>query len=98
VEAHLYDPSTFYASQERSLAQVDRAVDARMAAIYDSLPGERLSFSLSLAGTMGGVAWLAVAGTAWAIAPGVIAVGIVVVWIIAGTRRRPVPPTHLPPE
>ncbi|MEU0600567.1 hypothetical protein ABZ484_20350 [Streptomyces sp. NPDC006393] len=97
VEAHLREPSSFYTDQASSLAQVNASIDARMAEIYRSLPGERLSFSLSLAGTLAGAVWLAVAGTLWAIAPGVITVGIVVVWATAGTRRQPAPPPSPPP-
>ncbi|ALO91262.1 hypothetical protein SHL15_0046 [Streptomyces hygroscopicus subsp. limoneus] len=96
VEVHLREPSTFYTNQASALAEVDASIDARMAEIYQSLPGERLSFSLSLAGTLAGSVWLAVAGTLWAIAPGMITIGIIVVWVTAGTRRRPAPPPPAP--
>jgi hypothetical protein len=91
------DPSSFYTSHASSLAQVDASIDGRMAEIYRSLPGERLSFTLSLAGTLAGAAWLTVAGSFWAIAPGTVTIGIVAIWVTAGTRRPAPPPLPLPP-
>ncbi|MFE7030919.1 hypothetical protein ACFU9Y_11465 [Streptomyces sp. NPDC057621] len=95
MDAHLFEPATFYTDRESSLAQVDRAIDARMAEIYRSLPGERLSFVVSLAGTIAATVWLTLLGTKWAIVPGVITLGIAAVWIIAGSPGRIPPP---PPE
>ncbi|WP_225824824.1 hypothetical protein [Streptomyces naphthomycinicus] len=97
VNTHLHEPSVFYTDREGSLAQVGRAIDARMAEIYRSLPGERLSFVVSLAGTVAATVWLALAGTLWAIGPGVLTVGIVVVWITAGSSGR-TPPPEPPPR
>ncbi|MYS22575.1 MULTISPECIES: hypothetical protein [unclassified Streptomyces] len=95
IAAHLYDPSAFFTDQDSSLAHVDRVIDARMDEIYRSLPGDRLSLFLSATGTVAATVWLSFAGTRWAIAPGVVTLAIVAVWIIAvspNPRRRPLPP------
>ncbi|WP_406282587.1 hypothetical protein [Streptomyces sp. NBC_00209] len=99
VEGHLFPPDTFYTDRESSLAQADRGIDARMADIYRSLPGETLGFSLSAAGAVGATGWLAWAGTWWAAAPGGLTMAIAAVWVTAGTAgRRPGPRPEPEPE
>jgi hypothetical protein len=94
IEGNLYDPSSFFADQDSSLAHVDRVIDAKMDEIYRSLPGDRLSLILSGTGTVGATVWLSLAGTRWAIAPGIVTLAIVAVWIIAVS---PSPRQHQPP-
>lgn len=96
VDDHMYEPAGFYSDRESSLAQVDNAIDARMTEIYRSLPGERLGFIASLAGTVAATVWLTLLGTMWAIIPGVITLSIAAVWIIAGSSSSTASPEPTP--